>query len=190
MQLIFRDGKKYEPTAEDKLWLARAVQAEGPVASQVARALVNGFGVTYAHGTYKTLKDFVRAYAQPVNPRWFPDGDLFLKHAGGVPTAAQLAIAQKRRDVHSTRTKFSAETKDAVKQALETPFSSDVTDYAAAKLDASKKGMTARSDATQGENRLWTRLPGWPGYSVTGAAGGLGTLVAIALAFYLATRKS
>lgn len=194
MKLVFEGGKTYAPTADDELWLKRAVEAEGPNAHQVARALVNGFGFVFASGTYATayptLAHFVRAYAQPINPRWFPEGDLFLKSVGGAPTAADIAKAARRRDMHATRNTFSADTIDAVREALSTSYPSDVTDYAAPTLDASKKGMVARSEATPGVNRLWTRKAGWPGYAVDGAvSGGLGTLLALALALYLATRK-
>ena len=190
MKLVFRDGKTYEPTADDKLWLLRAVEAEGPIPHQVARALVNGFGLLYSSGQYKTLAQFVRAYAQPVNPRWYPDGDLFRASIKGPPTSSDLAQAERRKSLHSTRTTFSADTKAAVDNALSTPYPSDVTDYAAPTLDASKRGYQARSEPTAGVNRLWARQPGWPGYAVDGAeSGGVATLLALALALYLASRS-
>lgn len=191
MKLVWKDGGSYEVTPSDRSWLLRAVEAEGPVSTQVARALVNRFALLRSRGDKRTLGEFVRAYAQPVNPRWFPDGDLFRKQ--GVPSASELAQAQKRETVHSARLTFSAETEAAVDEALSTPFPSDVTDYAAPDLDASKKGMLARSDKRAGVNRLWTSAPDWAGYAVDGAAGtgsAIVALLALALALYLMRGKS
>lgn len=151
---------EYEPTTEDKLWLARAVQAEGKPELRVARALVNLFMLQRAQGRTQTLAGLVRAYAQPVNPRWYEHGDLFLAHPR---SAHELEVARNRERVHSTRISFAPLTMRAVREALETPFPSDVTDYGAASLDASMK-YAPRSEPIAGENRFWSRRPGWAGY--------------------------
>ncbi len=189
--LAFRGGS-YTPTQADKLWLSRAVEAEGPVRLQVARALVNLFALLRSKGDMRSLADVVRAYAQPVNPRWFPTGDLFLK-AYSPPTPVQLAQAERRRDAHATRTTFSSDTKTAVEEALSSAYASDITDYAAPTLDATKKGYVARSWPELGVNRLWTRSVGWPGYAVDGATDGwdaLIALMALALAVKMARGKT
>jgi len=165
----------YEPTAEDRLWLLRAVEAEGSPRSMVARALVNLFVHQRTTGGKRTLAQVVRAYAQPVNPRWFEDGDLFLSKPR---TEQERTLARKRKALHSTRTVFSPQTVAAVREALSTSWLSDVTDYAAPNVDATDKGYTPRSEKRAGENRFWTRVPGWAGY----AALGNGASVALALA--------
>lgn len=185
MTLVF-EGGTYEPNDDDRLWLLRAVAAEGPVAVDVARALVNGFVLVRSRGYASSLSRFVRAYAQPVNPRWFQTGDLFQKayaRASADAKPALLSQAKRRESEHSMRVLFPAAVELAVSQALQRPFPSDVTDYAAPDLDATRKGYVARSPAVPGRNRLWTRRAGWAGYAVdvaTGPAGG-GAVVAVLL---------
>lgn len=183
--------RDYKVTAEDKLWLLRAVHAEGKVHSEVAEALVNLFAATRARGVTQSLERLVRAYAQPVNPRWFPDGDLFLRKLGREPDSevALRAAALRRRDVHSKQVDFPPHVVRAVDYALSGVHQTDVTDYAAHWHDASSK-YVARSEVTPGVNRMWTRFPGWSGYSVAvdgqtavdEVPGGSAGLVAVLLA--------
>jgi hypothetical protein len=172
MTLVYTGGT-YEPTEADRLWLLRAVQAEGAPQLSVARALVNCFCLLRSRKrSVASLEEHVRAYAQPVNPRWFVDGDLFkLSLAAKQHEARAEAIrtAERREHQHSTRTLFSLQTTDAVELALSTEYEADVTDYAAYYVDATGKGMVARSGAYAGLNRLWTRAPGWRGYTVSNA---------------------
>ena len=126
---------------DDALWLARAVEREGAPRDLVAQTLVNRWAwlADQAPGMYPRLQDLVRAYAQPVNPAWFPGGSKFQASydaaKAGDPHAkpprppatprelAQLeAAAEQRRDVHSTRTKFSPDTLHAVSSALSGPL--------------------------------------------------------------------
>lgn len=121
------DSRELPVTKDDALWLARAVEAEGEPRRLVAQTLVNRWAwlADYAPGKYPTLTSLVRAYAQPVNPRWFPDGDLFASRMLGVAAVKQRAEIEKarvRRDVHSTRTRFTRGTQDAVAQALRGPL--------------------------------------------------------------------
>lgn len=62
----------YSVTDDDFLTLARAVEFEGPPQNIVAWTLLQRFGFLYP--IYPTLAQFVKAYAQPINPQWFPDG--------------------------------------------------------------------------------------------------------------------
>jgi len=62
----------YVLTAADFLDLARAVEYEGPPKLGVAWTLIQRFA--YLYPVYPTLSKFVKAYSQPVNPRWFPSG--------------------------------------------------------------------------------------------------------------------
>lgn len=185
-RLTFRGGQ-YDVTPDDVMWLLRAVQAEGPVRTEVACALVNLFAYLRGTGKWsKTLGQLVRAYAQPVNPRWFVGGDLYEKSLEGVSDSerAKLRIKAESRVLHSARTVFTSATHDAVKHALAGPYRGDVTDYAAPRIDASRKGYAPRSAVIAGRNRLWTRAVGWAGYAVDSAwgtpgTGGGGALVAL-----------
>lgn len=179
-------GGSYAVTSDDKLWLLRAVQAEGPPQAQVARALVNGFAWARGNGRFAgSLASWVRAYAQPVNPRWYVGGARFRAAYAVAPAEEQpvlLRLAQRRESEHSTRVDFTPDVQEAVREALESPWASDVTDYAAPTLDASRKGYVARSVPRKGENRFWTRAVGWTGYIATeggAAVGGAGVALAM-----------
>lgn len=174
----------YTPSSTDRLWLSRAVEAEGRPQPMVARALVNLFMRARAGGSHQTLADLVRSYAQPVNPRWYPDGDLFRAHER---SAWEQKQAETRRDVHSTKMVFSPVTNAAVERALSTPYIGDVTDYAAANVDASDKGYAPRSVSTPGVNRLWTRDPSWMGYTI-GMAGSIVPALFVLAVLYMAVR--
>lgn len=166
MKIIIRAGSAdpYEVSADDKLWLLRAVEAEGAPKELVARTLINLFAWARAHGKEigQSLAKTVRTYAQPVNPAWYPGGQFVPLNAA----PEELARAKRRRDVHSTRTAFSASTVDAVERALTTSWSLDWTDYAAPGVDGTRKGYERRTNDLPGQNTFWTRAPGWPGYSV------------------------
>lgn len=108
----------------DWLWLARAVQAEGPPHDLVAQTLVNRWAWFRDRGQrqFPTLTALVRAYAQPVNPHWMPGGYLHEAKLRATSDAGELAQlrehARQRRDVHATRTEFHPSTLAAVSQAL------------------------------------------------------------------------
>ncbi len=167
-------GFRYSVTADDVLWMARAVEKEcrddGDDLDErrVAQTLMNCFCYEASQRNYDSLTKFVRAYAQPVNPRWFPEGDLFKRWHARDPQKYSLAAAVGRRDRHSIRTEFGRECVEAVDRALiEGPVDipRNCTDYAAPWLDASRK-YEPLTHPEVGVNRLWTRAPGWTGYSV------------------------
>lgn len=181
-------GALYQVTANDVLWLRRAVEAEGEPREAVAKALVNLFVLRMAArpASPQSLEKLVRAYAQPVNPRWFVGGDLYeaaLKKAEPGKRDVMRMAAQRRERVHSERTTFSEETDRAVMKALGGVVGSDVTDYAAPWVDGAAKGYEPRSAQEPSKNRLWTRAPGWAGYraadGVAGQAGGFALLEAL-----------
>ena len=194
--IIASNGQTYVVTPADRLWLLRAVQAEGPVQAQVAEALVNLFAYRMSRGELNpssgkapSLQSLIRAYAQPVNPRWYLDGDLHRAALSRAQTdgerAALRSAAERRERLHSTRTVFDAGVTAAVDAALRGAHRTDVTDYAAAWVDSSAN-YVARSPAVKGRNRLWTRAPGWAGYVASAAAAASGgVLVAFALAVFL-----
>jgi hypothetical protein len=167
-------GRRYSVTSDDVLWLVRAVEKEclddGDDADEncVAQALVNCFCLEATKGSYDSLTRFVRAYAQPVNPRWFPDGDLFQRWNARDPAKYKMTDAIARRDKHSVRSDFGVEACNAVDRALidgPVDIPPNCTDYAAAWIDASRK-YEPLTGPRRGLNRLWTRAPGWTGYSI------------------------
>ena len=176
----------YEPTPDDVLWLLRAVAAEGPPQDRVAETLINGFMWARSEGLWgskRSLADWVRAYAQPVNPLWYPGGDKVRESIEATPHLEVdiLRKAAVRRDVHSTRTAFTESTRNAVMQALQRePAYRGATDYAAPWV-AKPAPWLAITESKPGENRFWQRpsARGWSGYLVRNSAG---SLVALALA--------
>lgn len=165
-------GHTYEPTDEDRLWLLRAVAREGADQDQVAQALVNGFCHAYAAEHEHSLAHHVQAYAQPINPRWFPEGDLF-KHWHAIdPAKYSQVAAERRRDVYSQATTFQLHVQAAAIKALTCgPFDipASCTDYAAWWL-INRWQTPLTAPVRNGPNRLWTRAPGWTGYTVASAS--------------------
>ncbi len=178
MQLTARGAavQPYEVTPNDVLWLRRAVQAEGPIQKQVAYVLINGFVWNRSKGGRGTLADWVRRYAQPVNPLWYESGEKHkAKFAAATTDAERAELVQKarvRERVHSTRTKFDPAVRRAVKAALTGAyrFKEQATDYARWNVDRSPDGYQPLAVITKGQNRPWRR-PGavdWEGYAVAG----------------------
>lgn len=125
--IISPRGKPLTWDENDRLWLLRAVEAEGEPRDLVAQTLVNRWAWLWDEtpGRWLTLAELVRAYAQPVNPAWFPDGKLFLAQLDKLPEAQRAAAvvrANARRDVHSQRKTFGTRTTIAVDQALGGPI--------------------------------------------------------------------
>lgn len=77
-----RKGEEYNYRLSNKdiLNLLRAVAHEGKPYNGVTWSLLMRFAWLYPSGNYDTLSEFVKAYAQPINPRWFPDGDKHKAH--------------------------------------------------------------------------------------------------------------
>ncbi len=75
-----RKGETHRYTVTEDDWdtLVRAVAHEGQPYDGVMWSLIQRF--IWIFPTYSSITDFVQAYAQPINPRWFPDGDLHLKY--------------------------------------------------------------------------------------------------------------
>lgn len=63
MTAILCGRRVYEVTPEDRLWLLRAVHAEGRVERQVAQTLINLFACLYSgpRGRNRTLTELVRS---------------------------------------------------------------------------------------------------------------------------------
>ncbi len=174
MRLYAEKMTPYIVTDEDLLWFLRAVEAEGPVETEVAAVLINYFCWSRAQlGNKWSFTDAIRAYAQPVNPKWYYDGSEYLKDIQGKDPATVRELANRaiqRERVESTRTEFSLVTQKAVVAALSglVDIPTNAVDYAAPYLDASKRKYKALQPAVPGRNRLWVRPNAltWTGYSV------------------------
>lgn len=166
-QLSTPKGKPLSVSADDVLWLSRAVEAEGPPRDLVAQTLVNRWAwlQDFAPGQYPTLEALVRAYAQPVNPRWYPTGDKFLEAYGKVvvPDAQRSLMqrAQARELLHSTRVQFSESTDAAVQQALRGPVTlpAGVLHYAAASVKRPDLPLLLRGEPGK-TNSFWGESDG------------------------------
>lgn len=64
----------YRMTDEDTLVLAQAIAHEGRPRDGVVWCLIQRF--CWLFPIYRTLSRFLRAYVQPINPKWFPGGKL------------------------------------------------------------------------------------------------------------------
>lgn len=143
-------------TSDDRLWLARAVDAEGAPETLVAQTLVNRWANLHDAQpyAYPTLASLVRAYSQTVNPRWMPGGDLLSRHMAQLEpreAAAELERAQRRVE-HAQRNVFSPEAIEAVRRAVDGPIA---IPYGAVHFGPQKAGDWA----------YLTLVPGVPGVS-------------------------
>lgn len=137
----------------------------------MAQVLVNRF-LYLRHtrpGLFKTLTALVRAYSQPVNPRWAKGGDLWQKawaRSGSERDRRALLAASRRRKRHQSRTEFSPDTLLAVSDALvgSTDIPPTVVHFAAPRVGG--QGMTLLQSRPR-TNWLYT-VPGarhWQGYA-------------------------
>lgn len=176
VELVTAKGTRYTPTPEDVLWLARAVQVEGAPRELVAQTLVNGFlWARDALGSKRTLAQWVRAYAQPVNPEWMPGGEHYEQAMATADNDAERerirAAGWRRQQEHATRTKFSRDTQTAVEKALSAPPRlPGAVDYAAAWVEKPAPWVPF-TPKEPGKNRFWSRpgAAGWTGYAVNGS---------------------
>lgn len=68
---------RYVVTPMDEKWFIKCIWREGKPYNAVGFTLLQRFAALYStNRPYGTLTDFLRAYCQPINPRWLPDGDL------------------------------------------------------------------------------------------------------------------
>lgn len=86
---------KYKFTKEDILNLLRSVHKEGKQELAVAYSLVTRFALLYP-STFSNFSTFLKAYVQPISPKWFPNGNKFLERYGEHPTPLELEKAQER----------------------------------------------------------------------------------------------
>jgi hypothetical protein len=82
----------YELSDRDYITLARAVELEGPPEDAVAWTLLQRFAFLYPR--YSSVAQFVEAYAQPINPNWFPSGAMHLSAVQNLQDAGKLREAE------------------------------------------------------------------------------------------------
>lgn len=82
---------RYVLSNEDYLTLLRAVEFEGEPRDGVAWTLLQRFA--YVYPIYHSLSNFVEAYAQPINPQWFPNGKKHLEWVKKLSSTGKTAEA-------------------------------------------------------------------------------------------------
>lgn len=114
---------------EDYLTLLRAVEFEGSPKNAVAWTFLQRFAFVYP--TYTSLDKLIKAYSQPINPAWFPDGNrhkAYVKLLEGKgrdkEALEEIKRAEKRISKASTPiSKISIDTINAVNKVFETNIS-------------------------------------------------------------------
>lgn len=131
IQFIHRKSKeivRYHLTREDYVVLARALEHEGKPQVAVAWTLLQRFA--YLYPLYKTLASFVRAYAQPINPLWFPDGANHIAWVAQLKAKNKLAEASDEIARAHRRKEYAAkslhEISPHILEVIETVFASGV----------------------------------------------------------------
>ncbi len=167
--LVWRGGS-YRVTPSDRLWILRAVQAESNKPDdrrRVAETLLNRFVFLKSRGStaYPTLTAFVRAYAQPINPKWASQSTAKCRTN---PRRCTDAMIAKRREAR-TQTQFSDSTVTAVRGALTrgiTSVASSSVHYAAPGVGAA--GKIRLTPDRQGYNTFYavSGSRNWSGYSI------------------------
>lgn len=110
---------RYVVTPTDEAWFIRCLWREGKPQEAVGFTLLQRFAALYSRNKpYSTLSDFLRAYCQPINPRWLPGGDL---------SEARI----KRLEAQGNKTKAELERNRAKKRAeyVSTPIAKIPTKY-------------------------------------------------------------
>lgn len=70
-----RDGWSYELTPGDLLWAARMIEGEGGNQAGVLWTMAQRLALVHRSAPHLTFTDLIRAYSQPINPRWSRTGD-------------------------------------------------------------------------------------------------------------------
>lgn len=88
-------GFAYTLSPEDKLWAARMISGEGGSPAAVLWTMAARFAM--ARGT--SFATFIRSYSQPINPRWYRDGE-FCREGGrfhGTDSCAETRLRKRER---------------------------------------------------------------------------------------------
>lgn len=93
------DGWSYQLTPTDLDWLSREIANEGGRDDGTLWTMAQRL---YAlRNTFSSMTSMVRAFSQPVNPRWLAGGDLCQAHPAQC-TAAELAKRERAQDPNTT----------------------------------------------------------------------------------------
>ncbi len=100
----------YTLTPKDKLWAARMIQGEGPVGDSAAvlwtmTQLFTPAGQRAKYGRpdrFRSFTELIKAYSQPINPRWLRTGDFCRPGGSRSGTSACDETRLRRREVLAT----------------------------------------------------------------------------------------
>ena len=176
----------YELSDRDYVTLARAVELEGPPEDAVAWTLLQRFA--YLYPRYASVAQFVEAYAQPINPGWFPGGAMHLGYVQNLQDAGKLReaelenqraarrVANARMPLHAIRTDILQIIEALFASGTDSPYpgsvhycaptlhTRDVTQAAAARAAyAAENRFRAQADVGDPRTENWF-------FSVSGAA--------------------
>lgn len=102
-------------TDEDALWLGRAMEGEAGSNALEAHACASVLLRRWAQRGGASFTEHIRAFSQPVNPRWAAGGDLALRN----PSSATAAQLERRARVTALGwLQLSASARDAVAAVL------------------------------------------------------------------------
>lgn len=161
------DDYTYPISARDKLVLTRAVAREGKPYDAVTWALLQRFAWLYPSGAFETLADLVEAYAQPINPKWFPSG---AKHKAAVRRAKTEAQKEALEDRAERRLDYADATYDEIddkyKNVVDSILSGDKSSpvlgavhYRASTSGADSETEARRDQLVFAENRSDLKTP-------------------------------
>jgi len=86
----------------------RAVWREGEPRLAVAHTLLQRFACLYSgKRPYETFSEFLRAYVQPINPRWFPTGELHKKEVARLVKNGKTNEAKEEQARAARRVEYS-----------------------------------------------------------------------------------
>lgn len=116
-KIVASDGWSYQLTTDDILWIARSVEFEGGLSpSGVIWTYAQRLALPNIHSLYPTLASLVRAYSQPVNPKWARDG-VFCAPGGsyaGKPECSESKLTRRDRAQSIPWGEISARTRSLV----------------------------------------------------------------------------
>lgn len=104
----------YKLSDSDIVWLAKALWREGAPRAAVGYTLLQRFAALYPK--YGTLTKFIRAYCQPLNPAWFPNGQRSKRKVARLKKAGRHIEASKEIDRAKKRIVYSQTTWEEIPQ--------------------------------------------------------------------------
>ena len=179
------DGWSYQLTASDLDWLSREIANEGGNDAATLWTMAQRLYMLRAH--FSSMTSMIRAFSQPINPRWLAGGDLCAAH----PTQCTVDEQQKRAHAQDPNTVYprslafvqswaAGQIPNPVPRAVDfrraMPPQISMVASGAVTPDPAPATATWRATARRTGPRTSFSLPGWE------AAGGGGIAGAVALA--------